>query len=231
MVQGGLVSGVNGSAPVDAGREGPILEDGMVEDVGSSDDDASDDEDSMVAENDLKQDAIHVTVEGELEITADRVKDVTVSNATVVANVTSDIGKAYTTAMHAEAAHVKEAHSSLNSQVVRPSWDPDTPGYQMYKVFKNLKTLKKPLGKLLRSQGNLFSKVISLRIELDRVQIALDRDPFNRDLRDEQRRLVMAALLLLGSIAGILLVPSLSPQRMLATPPILEGLPYESAFS
>ncbi|KAI3515890.1 hypothetical protein L1887_14795 [Cichorium endivia] len=107
MVQGGLVCGVNGSAPVDAGREGPILEDGMVEDVGSSDDDGSDDEDSMVAGNDLKQDAIHVTVEGEVEITTGRVKDVTVSSATMVADVTSDIGKASTTAMHAEAAHVK----------------------------------------------------------------------------------------------------------------------------
>ncbi|KAI3680154.1 hypothetical protein L2E82_50614 [Cichorium intybus] len=77
-------------------------------------------------------------------------------------------------------------------QIVASSWNPNITGYRMYKVFKNLKNLKVPIRKMLRNQGNLFSKVISLRNELDRVQIALDRDPFNKDLREEQCRYLLA---------------------------------------
>ncbi|KAI3723868.1 hypothetical protein L2E82_35629 [Cichorium intybus] len=54
--------------------------------------------------------------------------------------------------------------------------------------LRSCSSLNPPLRKLLRFQGNIFTKVISLRTELDRVQIALDQDPFNRDLRDKQCR-------------------------------------------
>ncbi|KAI3700168.1 hypothetical protein L2E82_44789 [Cichorium intybus] len=68
MAQPGFVCGINGYAAVNNGGEGTIeeekkMEDGMVEDVGSSDDDGSDDVDSMVVGKDLKQDAGHITVE------------------------------------------------------------------------------------------------------------------------------------------------------------------------
>ncbi|KAI3723652.1 hypothetical protein L2E82_35406 [Cichorium intybus] len=71
MVQPGFVCGINGYAAVNTGGEGTIveeekMEDGMVEDVGSSDDDGFDDVDSMVVRKDLKQDAGHITIEEKL---------------------------------------------------------------------------------------------------------------------------------------------------------------------
>ncbi|XP_024965011.1 uncharacterized protein LOC112505317, partial [Cynara cardunculus var. scolymus] len=69
--------------------------------------------------------------------------------------------------------------------VVSSHWHPDLVGREMYKISQNLKNLKGPLRKMLSDQGNLHSKVTKLRLELDRVQIALDRDPENGALREE----------------------------------------------
>ncbi|XP_024984301.1 uncharacterized protein LOC112520235 [Cynara cardunculus var. scolymus] len=69
--------------------------------------------------------------------------------------------------------------------VVSSHWHPDLVGREMYKISQNLKNLKGPLRKMLSDQGNLHSKVAKLRLELDRVQIALDRDPENGALREE----------------------------------------------
>ncbi|GKF40489.1 hypothetical protein Tco_0120550, partial [Tanacetum coccineum] len=52
--------------------------------------------------------------------------------------------------------------------------------------------LKKPLRKLLHDQGNLHDRVIKLRKELDEVQIALDRNPNDISLRDEEAVYVQA---------------------------------------
>ncbi|XP_024976366.1 uncharacterized protein LOC112514263 [Cynara cardunculus var. scolymus] len=76
-------------------------------------------------------------------------------------------------------------HKEAFNSIVVASWSPDLSGYEMYKVFLNLKNLKGPIRKLLKDQGNLFSNVSKIRLELDRVQIALDRDPENVDLREE----------------------------------------------
>ncbi|XP_024964646.1 uncharacterized protein LOC112504921, partial [Cynara cardunculus var. scolymus] len=76
-------------------------------------------------------------------------------------------------------------HKEAFLSVVASSWSPDLSGYEMYKIFLNLKNLKGPIRKLLKDQGNLFSNVSRIRLELDRVQIALDRDPENVDLREE----------------------------------------------
>nr|GFC88879.1 hypothetical protein [Tanacetum cinerariifolium] len=54
------------------------------------------------------------------------------------------------------------------------------------------KNLKKPLRKLLHDQGNLHDRVNRLRVELDVVQKALDLDPSNSLLRDEEAVYIQA---------------------------------------
>ncbi|GJS40534.1 hypothetical protein Tco_0565577 [Tanacetum coccineum] len=52
-------------------------------------------------------------------------------------------------------------------------------------VVKRLKLLRKPLRKLLRDHGNLHDNVTKLRHELDEAQKALDVNPNNLELREE----------------------------------------------
>ncbi|GJZ58947.1 hypothetical protein Tco_0614763 [Tanacetum coccineum] len=59
-------------------------------------------------------------------------------------------------------------------------------GHNMYKVVSKLKALKTPLRKLLHDQGNLHERVNLLRVELDTVQRALDANPMDTNLRDEE---------------------------------------------
>ncbi|PWA86565.1 reverse transcriptase domain, Reverse transcriptase zinc-binding domain protein [Artemisia annua] len=56
----------------------------------------------------------------------------------------------------------------------------------MFKVVSKLKALKKPFRSMLFREGNIHEKVTKLRHELDEVQRALDLDPFNVDLREEE---------------------------------------------
>nr|GEW68688.1 reverse transcriptase domain-containing protein [Tanacetum cinerariifolium] len=51
---------------------------------------------------------------------------------------------------------------------------------------KKIRMLKKPLRKLLHDHGNLLDQVNHLRVELDEVQIAIDKDPHNEALIDEE---------------------------------------------
>ncbi|GJU75163.1 protein LAZ1 [Tanacetum coccineum] len=55
-----------------------------------------------------------------------------------------------------------------------------------------MKALKKPLRKLLQDQGNLHDRVSKLRLELDEVQKALDQNPDDVSLRDEEDVYVQA---------------------------------------
>ncbi|GKA84753.1 reverse transcriptase domain-containing protein [Tanacetum coccineum] len=55
-----------------------------------------------------------------------------------------------------------------------------------------MKSLKKPLRKLMYDQGNIHEKVKRLRVELDKVQVDLDADPFNTMLREEEAAYVQA---------------------------------------
>nr|GFC18812.1 hypothetical protein [Tanacetum cinerariifolium] len=50
----------------------------------------------------------------------------------------------------------------------------------MFKVVQRLKYLKKPLRKLLYEKGNLHTNVTRLHDDLDKAQICLDADPFNK---------------------------------------------------
>ncbi|GJY71047.1 uncharacterized protein Tco_0474750 [Tanacetum coccineum] len=77
-------------------------------------------------------------------------------------------------------------HKTRFKEIVSTGWQFPVSGFWMYKVVKKLKMLKKPLRKLLYDQGNIIEKVKRLRHELDEVQRALDSDPFNVDIREEE---------------------------------------------
>nr|GEZ33649.1 hypothetical protein [Tanacetum cinerariifolium] len=71
-------------------------------------------------------------------------------------------------------------------EVVKEGWSAQVSGFYMFRVVKKLKSLKKPLRKLLYDKGNLHDNVSKLRIEMARLQQDLDLDPSNPDLRDEE---------------------------------------------
>ncbi|GKA17635.1 protein LAZ1 [Tanacetum coccineum] len=70
--------------------------------------------------------------------------------------------------------------------VVSDQWSCHVTGHYMYQVVQKMKALKKPFRKLLHDQGNLHARVNHLRDELDEVKKALDRDPSNSGLKDEE---------------------------------------------
>lgn len=82
-------------------------------------------------------------------------------------------------------ANVLVHHDKFN-QVVSECWNTTLEGHHMYVVVKKLKLLKKPLRKLLYDKGHLFDKVVKLRSELDDVHKAVDNDPLNVSLREEE---------------------------------------------
>ncbi|GJY81165.1 RNA-directed DNA polymerase, eukaryota, reverse transcriptase zinc-binding domain protein [Tanacetum coccineum] len=72
------------------------------------------------------------------------------------------------------------------TDVVIDQWNVNVEGYYMYRVVTKMKALKKPLRKLLHSHGNLHDHVNALRNELDEAQKALDRNPLDTNLREEE---------------------------------------------
>ncbi|GKD13979.1 aspartic peptidase, partial [Tanacetum coccineum] len=77
-------------------------------------------------------------------------------------------------------------------EVVSNQWTNQIEGHSMYQVVQKNKLLKKPFRKLMHDQGNLHDRVNRLRNELDEVQKALNRDPSNSVLRDEEAVYVQA---------------------------------------
>ncbi|GKC40490.1 3-ketoacyl-CoA synthase 11-like protein [Tanacetum coccineum] len=71
-------------------------------------------------------------------------------------------------------------------ELVECYWNINVEGHNMFKVVSKMKILKKPLRKLLHKQGNLHEHVNKLRIKLDTVQKALDSDPDNPILHEEE---------------------------------------------
>ena len=61
--------------------------------------------------------------------------------------------------------------------MVNDHWNMSVSGYNMFKLIKKMRFLKKPIRKLLHFQGNIHERVNRLRHELDEVQKALDKDP------------------------------------------------------
>ncbi|GJW67075.1 hypothetical protein Tco_0121499 [Tanacetum coccineum] len=71
-------------------------------------------------------------------------------------------------------------------EVVGRVWSMQVDGHNMFKVVSKLKALKRPLRKLLHDQGNLHERVNKLRKELDEVQKALDLNPADTILHEEE---------------------------------------------
>ena len=76
--------------------------------------------------------------------------------------------------------------------MVASGWNNNINGCAMYRIVKRLKGLKSPCRKLLHNQGNLHDRVGKLRKELDEVQMAIDKDPFNSALREEHAHYLIA---------------------------------------
>ncbi|GJZ78963.1 putative RNA-directed DNA polymerase [Tanacetum coccineum] len=70
--------------------------------------------------------------------------------------------------------------------VVKDNWEIGVKGFDMFKLAKKLKAMKKHIRSLNRRNGNVFEKVKVLKAELSKIQEELDRDPSNADLREEE---------------------------------------------
>ncbi|KAJ0041154.1 hypothetical protein Pint_27652 [Pistacia integerrima] len=76
----------------------------------------------------------------------------------------------------------KEDFRSLVQQV----WDTHIPGFPLFSVVQKPKALKPYFRALNRKQGNLTQTVAVLRKEVENIQSALDVDPHNRELREQE---------------------------------------------
>ncbi|GJR75173.1 hypothetical protein Tco_0087538 [Tanacetum coccineum] len=76
--------------------------------------------------------------------------------------------------------------------VVREGWSSHVSGFDMFRVVKKLKGLKKPIQKLMYDKGNLHANVIRLRENLDKLQTNLDNDPGNVSICEEEAAAVVA---------------------------------------
>ncbi|GJU37562.1 RNA-directed DNA polymerase, eukaryota, reverse transcriptase zinc-binding domain protein [Tanacetum coccineum] len=70
--------------------------------------------------------------------------------------------------------------------IVRDNWDIDVRGYDMFKLAKKLRSMKRHMRQMNRKIGNVYEKVKVLKEELSRVQQSLDKDPLNALLREEE---------------------------------------------
>ncbi|GJU26662.1 sodium/hydrogen exchanger 6 [Tanacetum coccineum] len=77
-------------------------------------------------------------------------------------------------------------------EIVSIGWQSSVSGFWMYQVVQRLKLLKKSLRKLLFDQGNIIENVKRLRHELDEVQRALDADPHNVKIREDEAAYLQA---------------------------------------
>ncbi|GJW52081.1 RNA-directed DNA polymerase, eukaryota, reverse transcriptase zinc-binding domain protein [Tanacetum coccineum] len=84
------------------------------------------------------------------------------------------------------------AHKENFLDVVSNYWSHYIEGHSMFQVVQKMKSLKKLFCKLLHDQGNLHDRVNRLRTELDEVQKAINLDPSNIILRDEEAVYIQA---------------------------------------
>ncbi|GJS86396.1 RNA-directed DNA polymerase, eukaryota, reverse transcriptase zinc-binding domain protein [Tanacetum coccineum] len=71
---------------------------------------------------------------------------------------------------------------------VRKGWEDEYEGCEMFKTIKKLKGLKRDLKKLTWKDGNIFDKVNCLKMQLKDVQLRIDKDPYDKDLRNEESK-------------------------------------------
>ncbi|GKA26888.1 RNA-directed DNA polymerase, eukaryota, reverse transcriptase zinc-binding domain protein [Tanacetum coccineum] len=68
---------------------------------------------------------------------------------------------------------------------VAKDWKMNVMGFQMFKVVKAMKNIKKPMNELNWKNGNLFKKVILLKDKLKEWQAKIDSDLFNSEFKKE----------------------------------------------
>ncbi|GKA83995.1 hypothetical protein Tco_0805590 [Tanacetum coccineum] len=71
-------------------------------------------------------------------------------------------------------------------EAIGKNWNVPVKGYAMFILAKRLMFLKKHMRDLNKSNGDVCEKVRNLKVELDRVQFALNNDPSSADLREEE---------------------------------------------
>ncbi|KAJ9536330.1 hypothetical protein OSB04_un000493 [Centaurea solstitialis] len=76
--------------------------------------------------------------------------------------------------------------------VVGQMWQVPAFGSFMHQLMCRLKALKKPLRQLRTRYGDVSKRVVSLKVELDAIQTALDLDPGNKDLQEDLAHLFLA---------------------------------------
>ncbi|GKA21443.1 RNA-directed DNA polymerase, eukaryota, reverse transcriptase zinc-binding domain protein [Tanacetum coccineum] len=81
---------------------------------------------------------------------------------------------------------------SMFWDVVLQQWSMLVEGHSMYQLVTKLKALKKPFRKMMHDNGNLHDRVTKLRIEVDEIQKALDKNPADPILREEEAAYVHA---------------------------------------
>ncbi|GJV18295.1 hypothetical protein Tco_1367315 [Tanacetum coccineum] len=77
-------------------------------------------------------------------------------------------------------------HKSNFMVELKNVWSTNVEGHNMFKVVSKLKALKTPMRKLMHANGNLHDRVQNLRVKLDAVQTALDRNPNDTSLQEEE---------------------------------------------
>ncbi|XP_071741701.1 uncharacterized protein [Rutidosis leptorrhynchoides] len=91
-----------------------------------------------------------------------------------------------------EELNMSDINHSGFDYVLLKGWRRVIVGHKMFQVVKKLRWLKKPLHKLMWQKGNLHTRVVKLKEELDEAQMALDRCPFSSDLREDASCLLRA---------------------------------------
>ncbi|GJX65470.1 RNA-directed DNA polymerase, eukaryota, reverse transcriptase zinc-binding domain protein [Tanacetum coccineum] len=74
--------------------------------------------------------------------------------------------------------------------IVKTGWEKNVQGYAMFQLVHKLKSLKPQLNKLNWKNGNLFNRVEELKGRLFDVQARIDKDPLNKELREEEVKLL-----------------------------------------
>lgn len=67
--------------------------------------------------------------------------------------------------------------------MVKDVWKENVVGHNMFRVVQKLKSVKKCSRKMMWKASNLHERVTVLRKELDEIQLSVDRDPDNQELR------------------------------------------------
>ncbi|GJT35991.1 RNA-directed DNA polymerase, eukaryota, reverse transcriptase zinc-binding domain protein [Tanacetum coccineum] len=70
--------------------------------------------------------------------------------------------------------------------IVSKYWTNEYGGCKMFQIVKRIRSLKRGLKKLIWKNGNIFDNITSLKNKLKEIQIEIDKDPRDKQLRSEE---------------------------------------------